>query len=433
MKKRKITSLWWVFALALVFLVSAMGCQTNAPSGTGSAVTKEGQAGTTLSASKTATGFWEKVITYDWTIKKEAALSGDGKSIIYTLTAERTKKSETEKIGVRGQITVTNGGERDTQGLSITDIVKYKVGSGKFQTLTTAPVDTKGTEILAGETKSFDYEVTFTPVPGAQYKNTAKVTILNHSGWLGKPFGPGAKEEQGPSATFSLPSTPTIKYVDQTADIEDKLECPEGFTCTIVDTGYPKWNNIGADNTDDSYTWEINYTMTPNQGNTICKSVDFNNTATLIEFNSKEERTAEAGLSWGCAIVGGCTYTQGHWRTHSKYDDPKKYDDTWALIGEDTTFFKSGQTYYQVLWTPPQGNVYYQLAHQYIAAKLNILNGASSTPEVDGIMGWAWNFFNTYTPTAFLDPVIAGQANYYASRLDEYNNGYIGPGHCSTE
>lgn len=32
MKKRNITSLWWVLALALALLFSAMGCQTNAPS-----------------------------------------------------------------------------------------------------------------------------------------------------------------------------------------------------------------------------------------------------------------------------------------------------------------------------------------------------------------------------------------------------------------
>ena len=40
-------------------------------------------------------------------------------------------------------------------------------------------------------------------------------------------------------------------------------------------------------------------------------------------------------------------------------------------------FFLSGQSYYEVLWTPPAGNVYYNLAHQYIAADLNRLNGAN--------------------------------------------------------
>ncbi|MEN3202878.1 MAG: hypothetical protein ABDK87_04025, partial [Atribacterota bacterium] len=100
----------------------------------------------------------------------------------------------------------------------------------------------------------------------------------------------------------------------------------------------------------------------------------------------------------------------------------------------DTLFFLSGQTYYQVLKTSPSGgNAYYILAHQYIAAKLNILNGASSTEEVDAALTWAEKFFSAYTPTSKLSKSVRNEALYYAGILDRYNNGYIGPGHCSTE
>src|SRR4030042_6097989 len=86
----------------------------------------------------------------------------------------------------------------------------------------------------------------------------------------------------------------------------------------------------------------------------------------------------------------GCTLTPGYWKTHSMLG-PAPYDDTWAMLegglGEDTIFFLSGQTWYEVLWTPPaKGNAYYILAHAFIAAKLNLLNGASSTPEVDAVL-----------------------------------------------
>ncbi|MDZ7377592.1 MAG: hypothetical protein ONB13_13365 [candidate division KSB1 bacterium] len=131
---------------------------------------------------------------------------------------------------------------------------------------------------------------------------------------------------------------------------------------------------------------------------------------------------------------GGCTLTAGYWKTHSQ-QGPAPYDDAWALLGplqEKTIFFLSGQTYYQVLWTPPAGgNAYYILAHQYIAAKLNMLNGASSTPEVDAAMAWATNFFNTYKPSDKLSKIVSNQAKSYADLLDQYNNGLIGPGHCS--
>ena len=80
----------------------------------------------------------------------------------------------------------------------------------------------------------------------------------------------------------------------------------------------------------------------------------------------------------------GCTLTQGYWKTHSQRG-PAPYDDNWANLGplqQDTPFFTSGYTWYSLFWTPPAGgNAYIQLAHQYMAAKLNILNGASTTPR----------------------------------------------------
>jgi hypothetical protein len=129
---------------------------------------------------------------------------------------------------------------------------------------------------------------------------------------------------------------------------------------------------------------------------------------------------------------GGCTLTPGYWKTHSKYG-PAPYDDLWAFIGEDTPFFLTGQSWYQVLWTSPKGgNAYYILAHHYIAATLNILHGASSTEQVNEALAWAGeNFFNTYTPSSKLSTKVRQQALGYADLLDQYNNGYVGPGHCS--
>jgi hypothetical protein len=129
---------------------------------------------------------------------------------------------------------------------------------------------------------------------------------------------------------------------------------------------------------------------------------------------------------------GGCTLTPGYWKTHSKYG-PAPYDDLWALIGEDTPFFLSGQSWYQVLWTSPKGgNAYYILAHHYIAATLNILNGTSSSDQVNEALDWAEkSFFNTYKPSSKLNATVRQQALGYADLLDQYNNGGIGPGHCS--
>ncbi|KAA9134165.1 hypothetical protein F3N42_01075 [Marinihelvus fidelis] len=147
--------------------------------------------------------------------------------------------------------------------------------------------------------------------------------------------------------------------------------------------------------------------------------------------------------------VFGCTLTQGYWKTHSAYG-PAPYDETWALVGEDTPFFLSGLSWHDIMWTPPRGgNAYIQLAHQWIAAYMNHLNEASSTPEVDdalanGLLVFEacepWGQETTQgkggkskkpAPGASCAVASDWQMRQWANTLDRYNNGEIGPGHCS--
>lgn len=50
---------------------------------------------------------------------------------------------------------------------------------------------------------------------------------------------------------------------------------------------------------------------------------------------------------------------------------------------------------------------------------------------MDATLAWAEGFFGTYKPTDSLSKTLANQAKGYAATLDSYNNGLIGPGHCS--
>jgi hypothetical protein len=147
-------------------------------------------------------------------------------------------------------------------------------------------------------------------------------------------------------------------------------------------------------------------------------------------YDCPEDQTLDLAT---CSCVGGCTLTQGYWKTHS-LRGPAPYDDAWLAIGAagaDTPFFSSGQTYYEVLWTPPSGgNVYYQLAHQYIAAKLNVLNGASAPSAVTTAIGKAESWFVGKTPSTPLTKAQKTEASGLASILGSYNEGAIGPGHC---
>lgn len=138
----------------------------------------------------------------------------------------------------------------------------------------------------------------------------------------------------------------------------------------------------------------------------------------------------------------GCTLTPGYWKTHSKYG-PAPYDDTWAMVdpdGEDNAFFDTGQSWYEALWTAPKGgNAYYILAHAYIAGVLNELNGASVPAEVESAMDDAEVLLDEYdgNPES-MDGLKGKDAREIrqafidtAKLLDDYNNGLIGPGHCT--
>ena len=153
--------------------------------------------------------------------------------------------------------------------------------------------------------------------------------------------------------------------------------------------------------------------------------------------------TNVANIGWGISdswtinahvrCSEGCTLTPGYWKTHSMYG-PAPYDDAWALVspdGEDTAFFLSGQSWYQVLWTPPaNGNPYYILAHQYIAAYLNNLNGAD-TSVISEALSIASSLLSTHRPNSRFSKSLKNEFISTAYTLDQYNNGYSGPGHCS--
>lgn len=166
----------------------------------------------------------------------------------------------------------------------------------------------------------------------------------------------------------------------------------------------------------------------------VCGSYTYTNTASFTTNTTGTGGSDDCTVSIEVPCNGGCTLTQGYWKTHSEFG-PAPYDGTWALLsnGASTPFFLSGKTWYQVFWTPPAGNAYYNLAHQYMAARLNYINGAGTNSAVDLALQWAeTQFFNLYTPANWPNSKRK-TALAYATTLDRYNNGLIGPGHCSED
>ena len=123
----------------------------------------------------------------------------------------------------------------------------------------------------------------------------------------------------------------------------------------------------------------------------------------------------------------GCTLTQGYWKTHNEYatspglqlDWPAPYDEDDLLCG---------QRLLDVLNSQPRGDAWIILAHQWIAARLNVASGASTTDEVDAALasGETWLLAHCGGVPASEAP----DALEWAETLDRYNHGDIGPGHC---
>jgi len=236
------------------------------------------------------------------------------------------------------------------------------------------------------------------------------------------------------------PGTASISLVKSCTDASGPGE-PILFSATLTNTGEDNIINITCADVPPTALTGVPTSLLYGQSATITGSyIPASNPSTdTITCNGTGQYTsrpvtASASATCRYAEDGRCTLTPGYWKTHSQ-DGPARYDTTWAAIGEDTIFYLSGQSYYVVLWmTPERGNAYYILAHQFIAAKLNIAKGASVPINVQTAITASTNLFNTYTPANIGalkgGDVLRAQFISIAGILDAYNNGLIGPGHC---
>jgi hypothetical protein len=229
-----------------------------------------------------------------------------------------------------GVVSVWNEGALATQGLSIIDCVQNKVSGRVWTDNFCQQLNTSGTQIPAFTFEAgatlFPYSASNGLLPG-DIRNSAKVTILNHSGSIGTPTGP----------------------------------------------------------------------------------------------NPKATRTGEIAP---CEEACGCTFGQGYWGNTPGVVWPAPYD-------RNATFFLSGQTWQQVMDTPVGGNAYYNLAHQYIAAVLNVANGACEPSGVQDTIDLATAWFETNAPAA-CTPGSCGLQVTWAGILESYDQGTYpgGPSHC---
>lgn len=369
---------------------------------------------------------------HDWNISKVRFIApgeddGDGDPLTLTLNLGQTYVAsyevEVTHTGstdtdhhVQGVITVANPAPIPADDVVVTDVLSL-TGS--------VPVDcdpgTLGDQSTVDIPASSSVQCTYGSdvADGTAQTNTATATLFLID-----------YDSAAEAVTFGAPTT----ELDDCIDVVDDAGTP-GNLLDDVDLGTVCLGDLVAGSKTLTYTLDIG----PFE---VCGPQQFVNTASFATSDQDGEGDDTGSDTYTVTIdvaCPSCTLTQGYWKTHS-INGPAPYDDTWALIGEETIFFLSDQSYYEVMWTTPQGgNAYYILAHQYIAAELNVLAGAVMPASVQTAFDDATALFNTYTPAQVAE--LKGQAGKAlrsefitaAGVLGAFNEGDLGPGHCDED
>lgn len=363
-----------------------------------------------LVVTKTADTRFDRI--YDWDITKVATggvteltlLPGDVWVQEYTVNLTKTFTDSNHEVYGTITITNTNSGDLPIRIDSVTDLVP------PLATVVGPPLPYF---LPSGQSVQYTYSVE-NPT-GESGVNVATVLAT---------YGSATDQFQA-SDPWSFEDA-FVNSLNTCVDVSDSLFGDLGQICA------------NSTQTSFTYTLEISY---PN-----CGEYEFTNVASFTSLNPDGSQGTDSGSSsWTIDVhvpcVDGCTRTQGYWKTHSEMG-PAPYDDTWSQIvpqGANTPFFHSGKTYYQVLHTAPAGNAYYILAHQFIAAQLNLLNGATIPDDVQAAYDQAYDLFNNPTNTPAYIGSLKGNNTLralfisLANTLEQYNSGVLGPGHCSEQ
>jgi cysteine-rich repeat protein len=144
--------------------------------------------------------------------------------------------------------------------------------------------------------------------------------------------------------------------------------------------------------------------------------------AVLFVAGCSEMTSSDSALSGhddSAVAAGDCTLTQGYWKNH-----PGAWPVSSLKLG---TVTYSKAELIAILKTPVKGNGLFQLAHQLIAAKLNIAAGAddvsikASITAADALIG---------SLVIGQDALETSQTSELTGKLDAFNSGSVGPGHC---
>ncbi len=227
------------------------------------------------------------------------------------------------------------------------------------------------------------------------------------------------------------------KFFDSNQNGEDNAEPRlEGWTITLRNLGpiYVRRTAVTDEN------GEFSFRRLPLQRYEVCEQIPevtppwVPTTPTCVTLRLTEERRFKFTFFGNYREEdhnnGGCTLTQGYWKNHES--EVAALVPGTLLLG--STGYSSSQLL-SILTTPTGGNALIILAHQLIAAKLNVLNGASNTPIATTIQQADQAIGSLVVPPVGSDDVspsspLGQTMTSLSTILDSYNNGNLGVPHC---
>jgi hypothetical protein len=342
--------------------------------------------------------------TYRWAIDKFADQSSLSLAlnqsflVNYTVVANMAGYTDSD-WAVAGKIWVKNPAPIAAMINSVADVVSG-VGAVGCNCGVSFPY-----ELAAGATLECGYS---TALPNADSRtNTATATLQNT---------PRGTTDFSGTAAVSFAGA-AMNEVDECITVDDTLG---GTLGTVCQAGAPK-------------RFTYSYNIGPYS---TCGQYTVNNTAAFVTNDTK----TSAADSWTVNVnvpCGGCTLTIGYWKTHAGFG-PQKDMVTKLLLqwlgtegGAKSVKVESAGQAVTILSTMGSNGID-KLKAQLLAAKLNIKNGASNAAVASTIT--AADEFLAATSSAdwgSLSKTEQGKVLGLMSTLDKYNNGLIGPGHCS--
>lgn len=364
-----------------------------------------------LAVSKTAETTFDR--TFSWEVEKASDTTslvlpaGFPWEVAYAVAVDTAGYVDSD-WGVSGTIAIENPAPMVATITGVADLV-----SPDLAATVKCPVEFP-TTIEAGATLECAYEAALPD--GSERTNTATATLQNVT--------VDAEGNATEAGTTDFAGSADVTYGDP-AEMFD--------TCVAVtDDRYGDLGTVCLGDSELPATFAYELTLGAYDE---CGMYAETNTATFTAEDTEASGEATWTVEVNVPCGPDCTLSQGYWKNHSERG-PATYDATWALLpnGANTAFFDSGLTWYVLMHEPPKGgNAYIKLARQFMAAWLNGLHGANLASVADEVQ-LAMDLLNEYDGNPLVydedDKDLQHQFNELQGRLDEFNNGLVGPSKC---